>query len=298
MTSFKSVLVPLDLAAAGAMGHTAEIEAALDQARWIAEASGATLCLMSVVQDAEAAVLELLEHRLRSLADARLAGLDVTVHASAGKPFVDIVRKVTRDGHDLVVVGPRAAHRRHAGLVGSTALTLLRKCPSAVWVATRPGTGKPAVVLSAVAMHSTMPSILKLSAEICTESEAAWHVLHVPEYPAEGGMRLRGVDAETLEAYQKEVRDAGWTDLHKAVDPVATKYKLTPKLWMSEGLASEKIDEAAKELSADVVVMGTVARHGLGGLLLGSTAEKVCSRIETGLLVVKPDDFVSPISAE
>jgi len=287
----------LDLAAAGPDGITAEIEAALDQTKWVASAHGARVCLMSVLLDADEATLALLRDRLRLLADKRLKGLEVDVHVSAGKPFVDIVRKVLADGHDLLVVGPRASHRHHPGLLGSTALSLVRKCPCPVWVATRPGSSEPKVVLSAVAMHATMPAILELSAAVAQKAGAAWHVLHVPEYPAEGGMRLRGVSAEELEAYQKEVRDERWAKLHAAVDPIATKTKLTPKLWMSEGLPSEKIDEAAKELSADLVVMASVAHHGLGGMLLGSTADKVCSRIETGLLLVKPVDFVSPVSA-
>lgn len=298
MTSFTSVLVPLDLAAAGPDGVTAEVEAALDQTRWVAEAHDARVCLMSVLPDGDEPTLELLRSRLAKLGEARLPGVKVDVHVSTGRPFVDIVRKVMADGHDLLIVGPRASHRRHPGLVGSTALSLVRKCPCPVWVATRPGDGKPAVVLSAVAMHDTMPAILELSASVAAAAGAAWHVLHVPEYPAEGGMRLRCVGAEELEAYQKEVRDAGWARLHEVVDPIARVAKLTPKLWMSEGIPSEKIDEAAKELSADVVVMASVAKPGLGGMLLGSTADKVCSRIETGLLLVKPEGFVSPVAAD
>ena len=43
-------------------------------------------------------------------------------------------------------------------------------------------------------------------------------------------------------------------------------------------------------------VMGTIARTGLTGALLGNTAEKVVDRIECSVLAVKPDGFVSPVS--
>jgi nucleotide-binding universal stress UspA family protein len=52
-----------------------------------------------------------------------------------------------------------------------------------------------------------------------------------------------------------------------------------------------------KLLRPDLVVMGTVSRGGIPGLLMGNTAERLIDRIDCALLTVKPQDFVCPIPA-
>ena len=55
------------------------------------------------------------------------------------------------------------------------------------------------------------------------------------------------------------------------------------------------IQEAVKKFSTDLVVMGTQARHGIPGLLIGNTAERVFSHLTCSVLAVKPDAFQCPI---
>ncbi|MBW2269327.1 MAG: universal stress protein, partial [Deltaproteobacteria bacterium] len=43
-----------------------------------------------------------------------------------------------------------------------------------------------------------------------------------------------------------------------------------------------------KQLEPDLVVMGTVSRGGAPRLILGNTAERLLSRLDTSLLVIKP----------
>lgn len=47
--------------------------------------------------------------------------------------------------------------------------------------------------------------------------------------------------------------------------------------------------------AADLIVIGTVGRSGIQGLLLGNTAEKVLDTCDCSIFTVKPDGFVSPI---
>ncbi len=55
------------------------------------------------------------------------------------------------------------------------------------------------------------------------------------------------------------------------------------------------IPELADELDADLVVMGTVGRTGIAGLLIGNTAETILERIGCSVLAIKPSGFRSPI---
>ena len=48
----------------------------------------------------------------------------------------------------------------------------------------------------------------------------------------------------------------------------------------------------------DVIVMRTVARTGLPGLITGNIAEQVLSQITCSVLAIKPDGFVSPITLD
>ena len=61
---------------------------------------------------------------------------------------------------------------------------------------------------------------------------------------------------------------------------------------------SRAIREGVEKLEADLLVMGTVSRTGVAGLLVGNTAERLLDRVECSLLTIKPEGFVSPIAAQ
>jgi universal stress protein E len=56
--------------------------------------------------------------------------------------------------------------------------------------------------------------------------------------------------------------------------------------------------EAEKRLEPDVVVMGTISRGGIPGLLVGNTAERLLGILDCSLVIVKPHDFVCPVTLE
>ena len=69
-----------------------------------------------------------------------------------------------------------------------------------------------------------------------------------------------------------------------------------PKLHVACTTPYRAIRTAATEIDPDVLVLGTISRGGLPGLLIGNTAEKVMRKLDYALLTVKPEDFVSPIA--
>lgn len=50
-----------------------------------------------------------------------------------------------------------------------------------------------------------------------------------------------------------------------------------------------------EENGVDLVIMGTLARSGVLGMLIGNTAEEVLDRIQCSVLALKPKGFVSPV---
>jgi universal stress protein E len=56
------------------------------------------------------------------------------------------------------------------------------------------------------------------------------------------------------------------------------------------------IPETAREVGADIVVMGAVSRSGLRRVFIGNTAERVLNQLRCDVLVVKPRRFARRVS--
>ena len=82
--------------------------------------------------------------------------------------------------------------------------------------------------------------------------------------------------------------NAARTDSHQeAVDYLAAE------LHTIKGNAITAIPELAEKLGASLIVMGTAARTGVPGVLLGNTSEKVLARSDSSFLIVKKPDSAS-----
>jgi nucleotide-binding universal stress UspA family protein len=72
--------------------------------------------------------------------------------------------------------------------------------------------------------------------------------------------------------------------------------RFNPEVHLIKGDPKSAISEAVQRLDADILVMGSKCRSGPSGLILGNTAEEILHRLECSVAVVKPGDFVSPVS--
>lgn len=64
------------------------------------------------------------------------------------------------------------------------------------------------------------------------------------------------------------------------------------RLHVVEGPADVVISQVARKLAATVTVIGTVARTGISGALIGNTAEVILDSLDSDMLVLKPDDVM------
>jgi nucleotide-binding universal stress UspA family protein len=107
-------------------------------------------------------------------------------------------------------------------------------------------------------------------------------------------LRPRFTAAE-FEEFIEGTRRAALDDLtalaHSAGDRLAGAKREVVK-----GLPEDVIPRVADQQGFDLVVMGTVARSGLAGLVVGNTAERVLQRLGGSVLAVKPEGWVSPVS--
>jgi universal stress protein E len=61
------------------------------------------------------------------------------------------------------------------------------------------------------------------------------------------------------------------------------------------GNPASSIPALAEELDADLVVLGSSGDKALAGILIGSTAEAIVTRMARSVAVVKPTGYLSPV---
>jgi len=171
----------------------------LDRAIALARTNQARLTVLDVTEEVSAdwdpqrlygpkLTEALVERRLSELealtAPYEDAGVMMYTQVLTGTPFVEVIRAVQRDGHDLLIKAPRAGKGLIAQALGSTDMHLLRKCPCPVWI-DRPQRAHPYRTLL-VAVDPTDPLagdlsrlILDLATALAAREQAALQVVHV-----------------------------------------------------------------------------------------------------------------------
>ncbi|PKM05309.1 MAG: universal stress protein UspA [Gammaproteobacteria bacterium HGW-Gammaproteobacteria-6] len=65
------------------------------------------------------------------------------------------------------------------------------------------------------------------------------------------------------------------------------------QIHIDEGPADTLIPKVARQIGASVTVIGTVARKGIAGALIGNTAEVILDQLDSDILVLKPEDTMA-----
>ena len=102
--------------------------------------------------------------------------------------------------------------------------------------------------------------------------------------PTIGDMGL-SIPNGVMESIRDEVLKFGRTAAGR-VEEMAKKAGVQSESAVVEGYPAEEILEAARNRSADLVVMGSMGKTGLDRFLLGSVAEKVVKNSTTPVLIV------------
>jgi universal stress protein E len=306
MNRFRNVLIGIDLES----GHqtlsgslTAGNEEAVERGMDLAERNGAKLCFVAVLDAAHTA--DRLVHDARTndpnifdeahallsmfAAKAHQRGLEVDSRVHLGKSWVKIIEDVLRYEHDLVIVGTRSKGTMDQLRYGSTAMKLLRKCPCPVWV-TRPSDGIP--MTSLLVAHDLGPVgryALDIGVALSKEHDLQLHVLHAIEILPVGDPTGFGIASDVAANMHHEARERILLEL--SMSGLARP----PVVRVVSGAPETAILEIIEKNNIDLVIMGTIARSGLAGILTGNTAERLLPRLQCSLLALKPDDFLCPI---
>ncbi len=247
-----------------------------------------------------------MESMVQSFKDRMQIRLEVLV----GKTYLEAIRAVLKNGYDLLIK-PAENPTWMKRLFGSDDLHLLRKCPCPVWLMKPPEKSNYSSIVAAVdfdlfvpvpSEHDLNREILELAASLALSDVATLHIVHAWEAIAEKTMLSRGgmspeditnyIESEQAchrkELYQLAEQLRGWIGM----DPYE---ELSPRMHLPEGPGKKVIAPLAAKLQADLVVMGTVARTGISGVIIGNTAETILDQLTCSVLAIKPPGFKTPV---
>ncbi len=256
------------------------------------------------------ALIDLFSADRRQAIEARVADtlpdFEGVIHVAVGKAFIEIIRHAQAVGADMVVKAGEPVTGVNRFLFSSTDQHLLRKCPCALWLHGAPGPAAPRRVIAAVdvdtwdaAEPETLTALNRRvieTARAVAAPEAEVIALHAWDAAGEGAVWAFS-DAKdgrkAADAYVREMRQMRDAALHDLVAPFDHAPPVIPRL--VRGAPEQVIAQTADALDADAVVMGTIARTGLGGVIIGNTAENTINALGRSVIAVKPEGFVSPI---
>jgi nucleotide-binding universal stress UspA family protein len=245
---------------------------------------------------------------LDSMLDTGRRHLNIRVEVLVGRTYLEAIRAVLKNGHDLVIK-PAENPNWTQRLFGSDDLDLLRKCPCPVWLMKPPEKSNYSNIVAAVDFDPKNTStsadlnreIVQLSASLALSDFAALHLVHAWEGFAAATLLSRGdVRLESVTDYVEKEQEQHRNGLHLLAEQLrdwlgdeAYTY-LSPDFHLPKGPARKVIPPLAAQLRADLVVMGTVARSGISGLIIGNTAEAIIDELSCSVLAVKPSGFKTP----
>lgn len=317
MQRFRHILVGVDLSGHDRLADSemsAPTAEAVTRAISLASRLSAEVTFFSVL-DVSAHTQELLkddfEHVSSTVEDAAQAELAKLVERAKqenvaaksqitfGSPWIETVKQVQRGNHDLCIVGTREQNVASRFLFGSTGSKLLRNCPCPVWVT------KPDPVISDlnILIPSDFSDVSQLALEIAVNMgqmvDAKIHLLHANDEKIDNRMWLTGLGQEKIAKFRQQKKDETLQALNNQL--AQTDYRTLThgvKLHVLDGPADIVILDAIKEFEIDLLVMGTIARSGIAGMLIGNTAERLLPHVSCSVLALKPEDWKCPIAAD
>ncbi|GGW81300.1 universal stress protein [Alteromonas halophila] len=230
-----------------------------------------------------------------------------------GQPLLDVVSLVGERDIDLLV--KLSDDDFMDRLFGSDDIRLLRKCPCPVWILHRGNSRKYKKVVAALDLNYHYPEheisvrkalnmdLLRTASQIALLEFAELHIVHVfdavPDTIVRSG--FISVDNDRMEHDLSKIHDERQQELDRLLAQLESELDtgvmdyLQPQRHIVHGYPRREIAATTRSLGADVLVMGTVARLGVPGFVMGGTAEDTIQQIDCALVGIKPRGFVSPL---
>ncbi|MEQ8694514.1 MAG: universal stress protein [Gammaproteobacteria bacterium] len=267
---------------------------AIRRATLLAKTSGTSLSLVHVIDDDQPrriiqaqrqAAEDTLAEQTQSLRE--IDGLACTSRTVLGDSFEGITTVVREDNADLLIIGP---HRRQVlkdVFIGTTAERTIRVSNRPVLMANGVPAGPYRHVLVAVDLSECSGEAVRVLQRLGLEAKAAVSVIHVFDAPAAGSMVQASSTRDQIKNYlaDEEERASGeLTAFLKNLNLIPAQRIMKH----NESSIARTICAAAREATADLIVVGTHGRTGISKTFLGSVAEEILRESDRDVLAVPP----------
>lgn len=232
--------------------------------------------------------------------------IEVNIDITSGIPFVQTIRKAFDINADITIQSSHPTVREHM-TYSSSDWHLMRKSPMPVWIVKKllPLNASNIVVaidtMSKADNTTFNKSIIELAATIAQLFKAKLTVYSVWQLVGEEMFRHspflkvpiekinQMLEDQANKAQEKHQELSAWLFKNSSIDTKNIMWQL------DKGNARDLIPKYVNNHDTDLLVMGTVDRTGIPGLLIGNTAETVLSNIDCSVLTTKPSLFDGPI---
>ncbi len=241
---------------------------------------------------------------------AQEATVKFSVEVVFGKFFYQIIQQVLKIHADLLIkLVDNSSERSDRPLFDSHDMHLLRKCPCTLLL------HNPQIELPFVKMIASI--------DIDSENEQPLEEDRLNTRIMDWAVKLHQLQSAPLEvvhAWQSEGENliyywnTEWTEkdlflfnereqqFHQnALEKEVQAYRLSGlalQTYLPKGKPEIAIAQLLKNHGNDLLIMGTIARTGLSGMIIGNTAEDIIEQIDCSVLAVKPKGFESPIKLD
>lgn len=231
--------------------------------------------------------------------------IDIKIELSTDEtPAVKIIQHVLQNGHDLVIKEVETQEKKTG--FKATDMDLLRKCPVPVWLC-RPILHSRQDIQVAVAIdpeseesaaEALSKRLLELSRALADSCSGELHIISCWDYALEKSVRgnvwLKVPDEEIEKSILQKQHEH-----HTALTALikASGIQGSHHIHHLRGEADQQIPDFIQNKKIDILVMGTVARTGIPGFIIGNTAENILQKLSCSLMALKPQGFVSPVKA-
>ena len=309
MKRFKNILFYTDDSSLG--------DNAFSRALRLAKSNQARLTVMDVIPNAELAdevkkrhdidLNRLLIQKRRDeienlLKPYQTDDLSFDIIVTSGTPLIELIRSVQKEGFDLLIKEANSTEILREYLFGSFDMHLFRKCPCPIWINRIHETGHYKNIIAAVDPDNPENAdlnrlIMDLATSLAERESAQLHVVHAWNIEEE---KFLTTGRSLISATELRILKSSKEERHrKALNNMLNAYPIDEDSYQAhliKDIPAKAISTLSRNLNADLIVMGTVGKNSLPGIIIGNTAEDVLQSTQTSVLAVKPDDFVTPVT--
>jgi nucleotide-binding universal stress UspA family protein len=267
---------------------------ALRRATLLAKQYAVPLTIVHVIDDDRHAFLVEAENKsssalLEDLSETirKSDGIECTASSLLGSAFEKIAEKSEEIAADLTVIGPHRRHVLRDMLVGTTAERIIRANRGPTLIANAAPTRPYRNILAPVDMSDCSADALRGLSALGLMAGAKVSVLHIFDTAITRGRTGAYMSRSHAVHHRASVQARSESELSDFL--AGCKFHPSETIVRPNELpAHYVIDMVARDMSADLIVMGTHGRSGFANFVLGSVTRDMLAISDIDMLVVSP----------